>query len=316
MQDINKLLMRQAQKYLGGLDNVPENYHAFIQAVSESYNHYEKDHRLLERSIELSSTEMIELNEQLKIETEELKKAHEELSATENIRLEKRLDEEKIKKLQEITEAVIGVQERERSYLGGELHDNINQVLATCMLYIDTAIHNEDMRLGLIKNSKVFIDNAIQEIRYLSKSLLPPSLSQTSLVCALDDMVKNIKQVDKLQIIADWDNIDETQLCEKLKLAIFRIIQEQLNNIFKHANAKTVIIELTQHNECLQLSIKDDGVGFDTLKKRTGVGLQNIVSRSNLFNGEVVIHSQPGAGCELLVAFYKQVETIQQKIAS
>jgi signal transduction histidine kinase len=316
MQNLNKLLQRQAQKYLGGLDKVPENYHAFIQAINESYNHYEKDHHLLERSIELSSTEMIELNEQLRKETEELKKAHDELRATEKIRLEKRLDEEKIKKLQEITEAVIAVQERERSYLGAELHDNINQVLATSMLYIDTAIHNESMRLNLITDSKKFIDSAMQEIRYLSKSLLPPSLSQASLVSALDDMIHNIKQVDRLQIITDWGNIDETQFSEKLKLTIFRIIQEQLNNIFKHAYAKTVIIELTQHNEALQLSIKDDGVGFDTLQKKKGVGLQNIVSRTNLFNGEVVVNSKPGAGCELLISFYKQVETIQQKIAS
>jgi signal transduction histidine kinase len=316
MQDLNKLLSRQAQKYLGGLDKVPENFHAFIQAISESYNHYEKDHHLLERSIELSSGEMIELNEQLKKETEELKKAHDELRATEKIRLEKRLDEEKIKKLQEITQAVIAVQERERSYLGAELHDNINQVLATSMLYIDTAIHNEDVRVNLIKDSKKFIENAMMEIRYLSKSLLPPILSQTSLVSALDDMIHNIKQVDKLQIITDWENIDEAQLCEKLKLTIFRIIQEQLNNIFKHANATTVIISLTHHNGGLQLSVKDDGVGFDPLQKRKGIGLQNIVSRTNLFNGEVIVNSKPGNGCELLVSFHKEVENIQQKMAS
>ena len=210
MENLNKLLLRQAQKYLGGLDKVPEDYNAFLQAINESYNHYEKDHRLLERSIELSSTEMIELNEQLQKETIELKKAHEELRATENIRLEKRLDEEKIKKLQEITEAVIAVQERERSHLGAELHDNINQVLATSMLFIDTAIHNEDIRLNLIKDSKKFINSAIQEIRYLSKSLLPPLLSQNSLVSALNDMIKNIKQVDTLQVITDWENIDES----------------------------------------------------------------------------------------------------------
>jgi signal transduction histidine kinase len=316
MQGINKLLLRQAHKYLGGLDKVPENYHAFIQAISESYNHYEKDHHLLERSIELSSTEMIELNEQLKKETEQLKIAHEELQATETIRLEKRLDEEKIKKLQEITEAVIAVEERERAYLGAELHDNINQVLATSMLYIDTAIHNEDVRLNLIKDGKGFIDNAMQEIRFLSKSLLPPILTKTTLVSALDDMIKNVKQVDKVQIITEWEHIDETLLCEKMKLNIFRIIQEQLNNIFKHAHAKTVIIELTQHGGGLQLSIKDDGIGFDTSQKMHGVGLQNIVSRTNLFNGEVVINSRPGAGCELLVAFNKHVENIQQKIAS
>jgi len=316
MENFNKLLVRQAQKYLRGLDQVPENFHAFIQAINDSYNHYEKDHHLLERSIELSSEEMVELNAQLRKETEELKKAHEELKATEKVRLEKRLDEEKIKKLQEITEAVIEVQERERSYLAAELHDNINQILATSKLYIDTAIHNEDVRLNLIKDSKGFIDGAMEEIRQLCRSLLPPSLSKTSLVSALDDMVKNIKQVDKLQLITDWENLDESEMCEKMKLTIFRIIQEQLNNIFKHAQATTVIIEIMQDNGATQVSIKDDGIGFDPEQKRNGVGLQNIVSRANLFNGEVIIHSEPGAGCELIVAFQKQAESIQQKIAS
>jgi signal transduction histidine kinase len=316
MQELNKLLLRQAQKYMGGSDKIPENLNAFIEAISESYNHYEKDHHLLERSIELSSTEMIELNEQLRKETEELKKAHDELRATEKIRLEKRLDEEKIKKLQEITEAVIEVQERERSYLAAELHDNINQILATSRLYIDTAIQNENIRLNLITDSKEFINSAMEEIRYLCKSLVPPALSRASLVSALDDLVKNVKQIDKIQIITDWDSIDESQMCDKMKLTIFRIIQEQLNNIFKHAHAKTVIIQLIQRNGGLQLNIKDDGVGFDPLQKRNGVGLQNIISRTNLFNGEVIINSRPGAGCELLVAFHMQIENIQQRIAS
>ena len=316
MKDLNKLLVRQAEKYLGGVDNIPENYHAFIQAINESYNHYEKDHHLLERSIELSSEEMIELNEQLRKETKQLKQAHEELRATEIIRLEKRLDEEKIKKLQEISEVGIAIQERERIYLGAELHDNINQILATSMLYIDTAIRNEDTRLELITDSKTFIDKAIQEIRTLSKSLLPPILSQTSLTKALDNMVHDIQQVDKLQIITHWENIDESLLCEKMKLNIFRIVQEQLNNIFKHANATTVIIELTQPNEGLQLSIKDDGVGFDTSQKRVGIGLQNIISRTNLFNGEVIIKSKPSEGCELIVKFNKHIEPIELSAAS
>src|SRR5579862_5751240 len=162
MQNLNKLLLRQVQKYLGGLDKVPENYYAFMKAINESYNHYEKDHHLLERSIELSSGEMIELNKQLETEAEELKQAQEELKATEKVRLEKRLDEERIKKLQEITEAVMEIQEQERSTLAAELHDNINQILGTTRLYIDTAINNEDQRLNLIKDSKIFIDSAIQ----------------------------------------------------------------------------------------------------------------------------------------------------------
>ncbi|MES2432058.1 MAG: sensor histidine kinase [Bacteroidota bacterium] len=316
MENFNKLIARQAQKYLGGLDKVPENYHAFIKAISESYDHYEKDHRLLERSIEISSSEMIELNEQLRKETEQLKKAHEQLRTAEKLRLEKRLDEEKIKKLHEITDAVIEAQERERSFLSAELHDNVNQILATCRLFIDTAYHNEGSRLQLIKDSKGFIDKAVQEIRLLCKSLVPPLLDQTTLTHALEDMIRNIRQTGQLQINTDWENIDEGQMCEKMKLAIFRITQEQMNNIFKHAHASTITIKIVQEDGKLLLSIKDDGVGFDTTKKRNGIGLQNIASRINQFKGEVMINSQPGVGCELIVVFHKPDESIVHKIAS
>ena len=308
MQDVNKLLLRQAKKYLGGLEGLPQNYTAFMQAVNDSYHHYEKDHILLERSIELSSAEMIELTEHVKNETRELKKAHEELKATEKIRLEKRLDEEKIKKLQEMTQVTIEVQERERSYLAAELHDNINQILATTRLYLDTAIKDEKVRLGFITESKDFITNAMEEIRSLCKSLLPPLLSQTSLISALEDLISNIKVANDLKIITDWQQIDESLMCEKLKLSIFRIIQEQLNNILKHAHANAVNIQLRQCSDGLQLIIKDDGLGFDISEKRKGVGLQNIMSRANLFNGEVLIKSAPGEGCELKISFYKNDE--------
>ena len=80
-------------------------------------------------------------------------------------------------------------------------------------------------------------------------------------------------------------------------------MQEQITNIIKHANAKEVIIEIYQDNGALILNIKDDGAGFDVSSKRNGVGLQNISSRVELLNGEVIINSSPGNGCDLQVIF-------------
>jgi len=316
MDKLNKLLQRQIRKYLGEPADMPEQYHDFLRAVSESYNHYEKDHQLLERSIEISSSEMIELHEKLKLETEQLRRAHEELKATEQVRLEKRLDEEKIKNLKEITAAVIEVQERERSFLSAELHDNINQILATAKLYLDTAIANQPQRMSLMVNSKEFIDNAMQEIRYLCKSLLPPLLSKSSLAAALEDMIHHIRYVNPLEIQLQCDHLDESGISEKMKVAIFRIIQEQLNNIFKYAQASTVIIELTHENDLLQLRISDNGVGFDPAVRSRGVGLQNIVSRTNLFNGEFELISSPGNGCHLRVAFHLSNNFNAHRLAS
>jgi len=80
-------------------------------------------------------------------------------------------------------------------------------------------------------------------------------------------------------------------------------VQEQLNNILKHAAAQKVIIHLVKDNEKTLLSIKDDGAGFDTTKKANGVGLMNIKTRASLFNGDIAIISSPGKGCELRVLF-------------
>jgi two-component system sensor histidine kinase UhpB len=222
---------------------------------------------------------------------------------TERVLLEKKLVDEKIKNQKEITNAVIMAQEKERSLLGEELHDNINQVLATSKLYLETAIADDGLRKDLLISSREFLLNAMEEIRKLSKSLLPPSLGGTNLLETLNELIENIQRVSTLHFIKEWDYFDESLLDEKLSLAIYRIVQEQVNNILKHAKATTVIIRLKQNAGTLQLSIKDDGVGFDTAEKKVGVGLKNIVSRIELFKGTHVINSKPEQGCELIVSF-------------
>jgi PAS domain S-box-containing protein len=225
------------------------------------------------------------------------------LDITDRVLLEAKLVEEKLKKQQEITDAVITAQERERSFLGEEMHDNINQLLATAKLYIDLTIDTNAVRKDLLIDSRNYVMTAMEEIRKLSKSLLPPTLGETSLFEVLDDVIESIEYADKLRITKDWEGFDKSLLNDKLSLTIFRIAQEQMNNIIKHAHAKNVIIALRQFDQGIQLSIKDDGDGFDTSEKRKGVGLKNMTSRAAQFNGEVIIHTKPGAGCELVVNF-------------
>ena len=84
---------------------------------------------------------------------------------------------------------------------------------------------------------------------------------------------------------------------------LFRIVQEHLNNILKHANATRVTIVLTQSKESVILDIFDDGVGFDTSKKYNGIGVANINARAVIYNGIAKIMSKPGKGCALNIAF-------------
>jgi len=213
-------------------------------------------------------------------------------------------DRQRHLKQREITEAVITAQENQLSFLGEELHDNINPLLATIKLYMESAISDEKMRTDLLKESKGFIVKAMEEIRTLSKSLVAPSLGEVALSDALNDMIETITRVNPIRLFKNWDELDEDQLSEKLKLTIYRIVQEQLNNIFKHAKAKTVYLSLEQNGNLLLLTIKDDGVGFDTSQKRKGVGIQNITSRAELCGGKATINSEIGFGCELSVEFF------------
>ncbi len=222
---------------------------------------------------------------------------------TEKKELEEKLNEERRLRQNEITNAVITAQEKEREAIGKELHDNINQILATTKLYIEYSLTNEEMRHDLLETAKKYIGDAVAEIRILSKSLIPPSLGEMGITIALDELIESVALVSEFKISTNWGDIKNEFLTEELKLTIFRIAQEQLNNISKHAKAKHVKLILLMIENDLKFCIEDDGVGFDILKKVKGVGLQNIYSRAYLHNGKVTIKSEISKGCSLSILF-------------
>jgi PAS domain S-box-containing protein len=224
-------------------------------------------------------------------------------NVTEKVLLENSLMEERKIRQKQITDAVITGQEKERVEIGQELHDNINQILATSKLYLECALTQKNFRSKLIKESKMLTEKAMMEIRTLSNTLLPPSLEEIGLLEALNDLVENIRSVNPMSVTTNWNNFEEALLDKKLKLTIFRIVQEQLNNIIKHAHATGVNISIIKSHDQICLCVEDDGIGFDTSKKRNGVGLKNIISRSEVNNGKVSIQSKPGEGCIVTVCF-------------
>jgi len=226
---------------------------------------------------------------------------------TERVRLEKELALQQKLKQQQITEVVLGAQERERFELGQELHDNINQILATSKLYLDVAIEETEPRIELLAKSRKNISMAIEEIRKLSKELITPTLNDLGLIQSIKELIRSILTVKKMKIRLNISGLDESTLLPEQKINVYRIIQEQLNNILKHAQASTVIIELNKENEQISLLVKDDGKGFDPRVRRNGVGISNIISRAELYNGKVEIDSAPGKGCRLEVILNSKV---------
>jgi signal transduction histidine kinase len=203
----------------------------------------------------------------------------------------------------QITEAVILAQEKERTEIGKELHDNVNQILGASNLYINTAMTDEESRQELLERSTELVSNAINEIRKISKSLITPGLREIGLIESIEDIMDDLKVArDKMVIDLDLQNISEEQIEDRRKLTLFRIVQEQLNNIVKHAKATRVLIRLSGEQDHIVLTVADNGVGFDVSRHRKGVGITNIISRAELFNGKVEIQSGPGEGCTLIVS--------------
>lgn len=211
-----------------------------------------------------------------------------------------KLMEEEERHQRQITEQVISAQEREREDIGHELHDNVNQVLTTVKLYLELALHNKEMSEELIVKSMNLVMKSIGEIRNLSHELSAPTLGTRSLIDSISALVEIVGSSSGLDISFDHTSC-YTTLSMSQKLAIYRIIQEQLNNVVKHANATAVSISISQTETDTTLLITDNGRGFNTVEKRNGIGLNNIVSRAKVFQGNVEILSAPGRGCTLKV---------------
>jgi two-component system sensor histidine kinase UhpB len=220
---------------------------------------------------------------------------------TEMVLLENKLVLERLTKQREITAAVLTAQENERAAIGKVLHENLNHILCVSKLHIELA-KKDDMHKALhLDKSVAHIVTVIEEIRKISKTLRKPG-KHISLYDSITNLLDDLTVMHPIRIHFHKDNMEETRLNEKLQLAIFRIVQEQIDNILKHARATRASITLKKKNDQVILLISDNGKGTDILKEIAGVGIKNIRSRADLYNGIVTIISKPGKGYELKVA--------------
>jgi signal transduction histidine kinase len=201
-----------------------------------------------------------------------------------------------------ITEITILAQEKERNQLGLELHDNINQLLSVVRLYLGMMKAKGAVDMSIVDKSYVHLDEAINEIRKLSHSLVAPSLGKDGLKEAMNELVESVSNANNISILLFADDDYPRSTVDKNKeLMLYRIAQEQLSNIIKYAEASEVSIHLNQVDGYIYLSINDDGVGFNVKETGTGIGLKNINSRIDFYSGKMQLTSAPGKGCTLEV---------------
>jgi PAS domain S-box-containing protein len=204
----------------------------------------------------------------------------------------------------EMVDAVEVAKEMERSDIGKELHDNVNQLLGASLLYLNMA--RTDRKNGDIYliHSTEYTLTAIEAIRELSRGLITDTINDFGISEAIEVMVRDTMESNSAKIhFPGVDNSLEDSMDNKFKLNIFRILQEQMTNIVKHAGASEIEISLVKKRSQIILSVADDGVGFDCSKRPAGIGITNIVSRAKIYNGNASFITKPGQGCKLLVTF-------------
>lgn len=201
-------------------------------------------------------------------------------------------------KKKDVVDAVIGAQEKERNELAAELHDNVNQLLAASILYLKTAQKQKVIKPALVTQSLDYIEKAIEELRVISRNLTPAELKMNGLSAALAAFAKKLHIPKSFQVKLEIGEIDESRISQPLKLAVYRIAQEVMNNILKHANATKVAIHLWEVDGMLNLTVTDNGKGIDLSKIKKGLGIVNIYNRAENFGGAAEIISSPGKGCK------------------
>ena len=213
-----------------------------------------------------------------------------------------------------ITKAIIKTQEEERYEIGGELHDNVCQILATSMI-----------SLGMIKkyiepsaeqwynNTKEYINMASDEIRNLSHRLAPAFFDDSNFEVAIEILLNTFNVADQYEIILQFDHkIEQKSLSLDLQLNLYRIVQEQLRNIMKYAKATKITLQFFAENNMLYLKLMDNGVGFILENTKAGIGLANMKRRAELFSGKFQVNSSPGNGCEMEVSIPIDAKRLQR----
>lgn len=216
------------------------------------------------------------------------------------IRFNKQLKKLEDDKQQILLNASIKYQEEERNRIAADLHDDVGPLLATARLYLNENMVNQEpaAQLQSIFSAKQIIDDAIQLIRNISHSMMPPTLKNFGLESAMSDLFQKINGSGTINASVRFHDY-RTRLKLEHELLIFRILQELVNNIIKHSNAG--FIHLTQNANATHsyLRLHHDGHGivqteFDRLNHVShGLGLKNIASRIKVLNGRIFFEIDP-----------------------
>lgn len=203
-----------------------------------------------------------------------------------------------------IAKAIIDAQEQERRVIGQELHDNVNQILASSLLIMDMAknsLADQERAVEYTSLSIEYTMKAINEIRKLSHELAPATFDDNTLKDIFDNLLNSINLDNRYVIRFHFDERINKAAGDYIQINLYRILQEQVKNILKYAEANTLEVEVTQSGSVVRMRIYDNGKGFDTRSAKMGIGISNMKKRTEALDGKFIFNTQPGRGCEIVV---------------
>lgn len=224
---------------------------------------------------------------------------------------ERKIQEQQIRSLERQQQVVslqsmVNGQETERTRIAKDLHDGLGGLFSTVKMYFSTLEHEQQQlkESDLFKKSFEMVDTAATEVRRIAHNMMPEVLLKLGLVNALQDLCNNVSAGRLTQVSLIVKGM-ENRLDPSMEIMLYRIVQELLNNIIKHAHASHAIVQFIRSDDRLSVTVEDDGKGFNTehVCAAKNTGMENIKSRVNYLNGTLTIESEQDLGTTVMMDF-------------
>jgi signal transduction histidine kinase len=200
---------------------------------------------------------------------------------------------------QTLLHSKLAIQEETFNFIGKEIHDNIGQVLSLVRINLNTITANPDEQKIFLMDE--LMGKAITDLRNLSHSLDTDLIRNTGWIKASERILLAIQKTGKCKVEFSAEENMPTLGSEK-PIILFRMIQEIMNNIIKHAGANEIKFKATRNNDQIMINIEDNGKGFDRTTVIAGAGLQNLESRAKIIDANLFINTLPGSGTRVTIS--------------
>ncbi len=207
--------------------------------------------------------------------------------------------------LQSLTRRLVDAQENERAAIARELHDGAGQALTVMLLDLGALARqtadNPDTA-AKVQALQAAADGLMSELHTLAANLHPATLNRLGLLAAVRQHISSLQDTAGLQIVVKDVELDDNSLSPEVRIAVYRVIQEAVNNAIRHAQARNIGVLLAMQESCLRVTIEDDGSGFNPETPDEGrLGLLSMHERIEMLGGSLTIESSPGAGTTVFV---------------